>query len=231
MQTFIITFIVIVAVFTALLNIPILLDINYDNTNEKVPVRIILSYLFFKIRLYPKPKKTKKKNKKIKREMCESGAEKSEENETGSKNIKSNSEKNKAGNDKKEDKTVSFKEFLDNIKTFCEVYKHIKKDLKDIFSYVSKKLIVFKDLRINMGFGFESADKTGIGYGIISGIVYNIMAVIHNSFLINHWTFNLVPDFNNKRFDINIVCILRTRLSYIIIIVWKTVKLYMKYKK
>ncbi|MCH5184652.1 MAG: DUF2953 domain-containing protein [Oscillospiraceae bacterium] len=206
MPAFLITAAVIVIVFAIILNIPVLLEISYGTGRHEGKNKIQLRYSAVKIQLHPaKDDPDKKKNKK-------------------------KAEKDK----KKEKKKYSPEDISQTITNVRDVYNLLRRDIIRLVDYLAKKGVVFKNMELDAEIGTGDACSAGTVYGMINAFVYPILGFLHNTFTINRWRINLVPDFHVRRSDIYVLCILKTKLRYIIRMLWliavMCVKAYIKIK-
>lgn len=72
---------------------------------------------------------------------------------------------------------------------------------------------------------------TGILHGIICGVVYNILGVVHSHSTLKKHSVNITPDFDNVCHSIHFNCILKLKNVHIIFILIKGIKIYKKLKK
>lgn len=76
-----------------------------------------------------------------------------------------------------------------------------------------------------------SPDKTAIMYGAINSIIYNIHMVLIKELKEYKGEYNIKPDFNNKKNNINIETIFTIRNIYIVLFIFKILPLLLKYRK
>lgn len=201
-MAFVITMAVIIAVIALCLHIPLLFEFIYGAGKYENETSVYLHIWKIKIALYPKKKKSKKKKKKKQEEKKEK---------------------------EKDENSGKLSGFRDKINKVHDGYNLLKDDIFKLLDYLVRKGAIFRKINLFAEFGFEDATSTGIGYGIINGIVYNVLGVLHRLFTINDWKIDLIPDFNNQKTDIRFECILKTHSAHIIKMIGSIIKMYFKY--
>lgn len=203
MYVFFISAAVIAAMIIIILNITMLFEFSYGTGKYDTKIFIQLKYSLIKITLYPMKKDSKKSSKK-------------------------SSEKNTKKDTKKK---TDFSDFCQNITDIKNGYNILKEDIINVVDYLVKKGAIFKKIEFNAEFGLENACSTGIAYGIANAAVYGFLGFLHNTFTINEWNINLIPDFNSQHKDIYFLCIVKTRPKHIIKMFCSIIMMYMKYNK
>ncbi len=87
------------------------------------------------------------------------------------------------------------KGFLQKIKSFQSFYTRSKKHLKKALRRGSKKLNIERLEFLYVG-GFEDAAKTALVYGIVSGMVYDIYALLQHFIGVKETKIQILPEFN-----------------------------------
>ena len=125
----------------------------------------------------------------------------------------------------KEESSLSFENFKENIEDFKEIYKTSKEELKEMLSYVRKHATV-NEVDFKIHFGFDNAAATGISTGAIWGMGSFILKVLDSLIGIKKINMQVNPDFNNKIFEIYIKFLLIMKPIHFIIILDKIIKTY-----
>lgn len=163
-----------VALFiTALFLIPVRVTSEYNKSFE-----LYVSYLFFKIRIFPKTKKKTKKDKS-----------KNEEKETAEQVGK----KNKNKQEKKDNIFLKFYKnqgFEATIELIADTMKYINSLFGGIFKH-----FVFRELFLNMSISGSDAAETAIKYGKVSSTVFPAMGYICSKAKVKKYDIDISPDF------------------------------------
>jgi len=144
------------------------------------------------------------------------------------KDKKEKPKKSESDDGEKEDFFEKFKIKFDN---WLDAFSYIKKDIAGILDYLTRKLVVIKQISFAMIFGFDDAAINGIMTGVFNGVVYNILGFANRHITIKKWNVNINPDYYAKRFDIDTQCILRIKPVHIIVVAFKVLKIYFKLRK
>lgn len=120
----------------------------------------------------------------------------------------------------KAEKQIKLK--LDDIKDIWEFTKDVLPEIK----YILSKITI--ETKLNIKFGFSSADKTAIAYGLINGIIYSNENYLKLLFRDYRGEYSIYPDFKSEEKIITGYIYLKTRFIYMI---FKSLKILKKYKK
>lgn len=71
---------------------------------------------------------------------------------------------------------------------------------------------------LTIDYGFDDAALTGVSYGIINALSYNLYQLIHKFFKIKDFNININPNFENKIIYLNITGIIYINIAQIIYI-------------
>lgn len=122
------------------------------------------------------------------------------------------SEKNKQCPD--EDKAT---DILGVIKSYFEVVIEI---LKILYQHLKKKLVIQK-FSFSVSFGFDDAASTGIFSGAVYTITNVFYAYLLNNFKVKKHNVDVVPNFNNRCFDVSFLLQFNINLFWIICLLFK----------
>lgn len=141
--------------------------------------------------------------------------------------------KNKTLSEKEEQKksTLSFDDVKQILKQFEKNFNLIKEDIIDILHFLMRHAVVIQTIRVHLNIGLDNAMTTAMSVGTANALIYNILALIHQYSNIQNWDVNIIPDFDQKHFDVETECILKIKNVHIMIIAIKGLKLYFKLKK
>lgn len=114
---------------------------------------------------------------------------------------------------------------------FKNIYCTIKKDVFDVIRYLAKRAVVLEKIDLKIDFGYSDAAATGLMTGILNGGAYNIISIICNNIKVKSWNVDIVPDFNNDKFDVMFSCIVRIKTVHIITVGIKALKMLTKIRK
>ena len=194
MKVLLIIFLILLCL-TALLLFPINLKLHFDGE-----VRGVLKYLFFKINIPTKKRKsTKKSNKLKKRDVSDKP-----------KNIAKRKQKRK----------LSY--YIDEYKT--PVINILKQ-----FGFLLKKIIV-KELYVDISVGDQDASKAAIEYGLICAFLYPLLSAFENYFEVKARNYNISVDYNADNTKANAVIDLRLRPLYALATLTALVHIFIKLK-
>ena len=118
--------------------------------------------------------------------------------------------------------------FLKKIGNRLDVLKYVSGDIAKILSFIAKKVIKINKLIFSMNFGLEDPMSTGIATGVAGGVVYNLLALVHNIFTLDDCKVDIEPDFERTHIDIYSECILKIKVVHIISVIFKVLKMYVK---
>ncbi len=102
-------------------------------------------------------------------------------------------------------------------------------DIKDLAEFFSKRCIVVDNIKLRLEFGTGDAAQTGIATGVLNTAVYGFVGIVHQNVRLKKWTVDIIPEFQEEKFELEFLCIGTTRLLHIISIGIKGVKLYRKF--
>lgn len=139
------------------------------------------------------------------------------------KKIKEKPEKSQSG-----EKDINYIEY---IKKAAENFELLKADFTELMEFCAVKMIKVKELEFEYLFGLEDPMYTGMANGLIYGVVYNILGIVHNNMRIERCRINIVPDFDKECHNIRFHCILHLKNVHIIVMIIKVVKMYSRLKK
>ena len=114
------------------------------------------------------------------------------------------------------DKKAKSKLSLDKIKEIFSLFYDILKFLK--------KHLVFYEFTAKLDFGLESAAQTGILTGAAWGVFYNIVGLIDRTFVLKKHSVNVVPDFEEEKFDFIFRCGTRIRVFWALVLAFALLK-------
>lgn len=120
------------------------------------------------------------------------------------------------GEDKFSDKAERLK---NNIIIFKNTFSASKGNIK--------KMIVVKNINLNMDFGLGDAFATGISTGVLWGVLYSAFALICHLFTVEGHNFSIDPKFNKKIVKVSTNGVIYTRLAdviYTAFVVYKNYK-------
>ncbi|MDR1392131.1 MAG: DUF2953 domain-containing protein [Clostridiales bacterium] len=113
---------------------------------------------------------------------------------------------------------------------FLEMIEPAKEILRLIFVKMRHKVEIEKfDLKVKMGAG--NASTTGVVYGAAWGFYSSLYAFLSHCFYIKKQSFEIVPDFYNKKLDFEIETIIKVRLLHVIRAILKSSLIYLKYSR
>lgn len=185
--------------------------LTFECTNAKSDVTLHIKIGFIRIFIPIAGKKTQKE--------AENGAEAGEEPRPEKKHKKKSGAPEQSGG------------AWEQICFFRRVYHEVKDDFFGILSYLARRGIDIRRLEVCMRLGTGDAAYTGVLYGLASGLLYNLLAIMHNKTRIRQWKIDAVPDFDNAVFYVKTDCIVRTRLAHIMVIGIKGLKILFRYRK
>ena len=133
-------------------------------------------------------------------------------------------DKNKAKSVKGQDEKSEAERKIDGVKKKYKEYK----ELINIFLRTMRHRIKISKFDIGLEFGTGNAATTGILYGVIWGLVTGTFNTLKLFFNIDFPKTEIVPDFQNSKFDFTFNGILRVRLVHIINTL---IKIYFRSKK
>ncbi len=116
------------------------------------------------------------------------------------------------------------------IKNFKKSYDDSKDILAEILNLI-KDRCEFSGIYIRVRYGTGEAAVTGMIYGAIWALVGNAYSLLCRFFQVEFPTIELEPVFGSKAFEIEAEGIITTKLVHIINAVYRSYKLYSKYKK
>ncbi len=113
--------------------------------------------------------------------------------------------------------------------------ENIKDVLSEILKHLLSKTVRVDKLYINSVLGFDDAMNTGIIYGAVSGVVYNIAGAMDRGMKLKKHDITIKPDFNVPHIIAEIELIISTNIFNAIVIavvaVMRVWPLYRKLKK
>ncbi|MCL2837723.1 MAG: DUF2953 domain-containing protein [Oscillospiraceae bacterium] len=125
-----------------------------------------------------------------------------------------------------QDEKASIREKIHDVRRKIQMVREI---LQEVRAYLSTRLI-FESLTLKLRFGDGNAARTGIETGLIWGAAGGLVALLNNNFIVKTpIDVEIMPEFNQKMFDLYVNGIIRTRLAHIIIAAFIAVKVYRKY--
>ncbi len=113
---------------------------------------------------------------------------------------------------KKAKHKIKSEDVITKLKRYINLAKKIRRHLKNC---ILKPIAFFT---FNINYGFEDAFQTGIHYGTFNLIPTLIKENIDSYIKLFKFQFNIIPDFENKKFDFNSKCILWISLANTIFI-------------
>lgn len=191
---------IILTAFTVLLLIPSYLEFSFSRSEAENTARLDFKYLFFRITLVPGGKHREGKGTEAKKK-------------TG----KKTPEKPKLP-------------LTDRLKQWKRVYRTVKDDITDLLHYAAKRLLAVNRLECKIHFGLEDPMETGIMMGVISGVVYNALAIIDHNMICRKKSVNIVPDFDSVCLEAEISGIVRVKNVHIMVMLVKLLKIFFHVK-
>jgi hypothetical protein len=98
-------------------------------------------------------------------------------------------------------------------------YMHIRdfyNSAEDTIKYIMKKMDI-EEIRIVTTIGTDDACLTAISAGLACAIAGMIVSVVTNISEECKKNISIIPDFSGNRFNLNLYCILKTKIAYIIV--------------
>ncbi len=140
-------------------------------------------------------------------------------------------QKHKADKPQKEAKKLSFSEVKQAIEKGSDIFSEIREDIVHILEYLSRRAVRVNLIKLHIVFGFDDAMYTGMMTGLLNGVAYNVLGLLHHHLTIQKWDVVIQPDFYTARFDIETQGILKIKNVHIMYIGVKMLKLYFKARK
>ena len=114
---------------------------------------------------------------------------------------------------------------LDKITTAHKIYSEFSEEILELIDYISRKSMVFENVKIDIEYSTGDAAATGILCGVINGAVWGALGIIDNRAGIENMDVKIVPDFNSEMLKIEASCIARLKNVHIIVIAVKLFRL------
>jgi len=125
------------------------------------------------------------------------------------------------------DEDASTSEKIHDVKRKIYMARHILQEMRQKLF----RKIVFERFVLKIRFGDGNAATTGIEAGLIWAVIGGLLAVLNNTFTFKtNADIAVLPEFNQKMFDLYIDGIIRTRLVHIMIAGIVAITLYKKYE-
>lgn len=109
------------------------------------------------------------------------------------------------------------------IKSPAEGFKSIKnyfENFSDMLSYLKKRMIIY-NFKFNVRIGTGDAASTGILTGTAWGVLYDILAVLDNNFVVKKHDIKVAPDFLSETLLLDIETVLGLKTIYDLFLVRK----------
>lgn len=116
---------------------------------------------------------------------------------------------------KKEKKEQNSDGFIQQIKQFHSFYQKSKRYLKKALKRGSKRLRI-EQLEFYYLGGFEDAAATALIYGTVSGIVYDLYALLQHFIGVEHTKIQILPEFHQKILTVETDWVLSFRIWHIL---------------
>jgi len=125
------------------------------------------------------------------------------------------------------DENASIREKIHDVQRKIYMIRHILQEMRQSLF----RRIIFERFVLKIRFGDGNAATTGIETGLVWGLIGGLIAVLNNCFVVKTpLDVDVLPEFNQKMFDLYIDGIIRTRLVHIMIAGFVAVKLYKEYE-
>lgn len=117
---------------------------------------------------------------------------------------------------------------LARIKAVIGIYSEFSEDFGSLLDYISRHAASFERLKLRLRYSTGDAAATGILCGVINGVIYSILGIIHHRARLKYTDISVAPDFGDSMLEIDSGCIVRLKNVHIIVIAVKLFKLYTK---
>lgn len=125
-------------------------------------------------------------------------------------------------------RTEGKKTVLSRIKAVIDGYSEFSEDFGALLDYISRHAACFERLELMLRYSTGDAAATGVLCGVINGIVYGFLGIIHQRTQLKHTDVYIVPEFEAASLEFHTGCIVRLKNVHIIVIAVKLFKLYTK---
>lgn len=125
-----------------------------------------------------------------------------------------------------------FSQFIERIDWVKHIYKLIKADVEDVFTYLKTRARC-RNLTLHLDFGFSDAAQTGIAAGVAYGVVYGVASMFYNNLLLRKDDMDIAvtPHFNRQCADFYAKSIFCLSIAHIIKVLMMLLAIHKKIKK
>ncbi len=118
---------------------------------------------------------------------------------------------------KKKGVSIDYKKIIENIEKSKGQYEKNQEIIKKILNYLKCRISIER-LELKTVIGTGNASYTAILTGIAWSAVGILVSILHNFTTVKDKRVEIKPDFAGKKFNLELYCILKVKIVYIIVI-------------